>query len=86
MLVSSKEEMLFGAALITSGSGELAYSWIFSEYDWFTLGLVCASLGIILMVLGSSWTTRNLPGITVLGASWIFFGARVKPSTSYLNL
>jgi hypothetical protein len=74
MLVSSKEEMLFGAALIASGSGQLAYSCILSEYDWLTLGLACASLGVILTALGYRWTTLNPPGITVLGASWSFLG------------
>ena len=74
MFVLSKEEALFGAVLIASGSSQLVYSWAFSESIWLVFGSACASLGIAITILGFLWTNRNPAGITVLGLSFSLLG------------
>jgi hypothetical protein len=74
MFVLSKEETLFGAVLIASGSSQLVYSWIFSESSWLVFGLAFVSLGIAITILGFLWTNRNPAGITVLGLSFCLSG------------
>ena len=51
------------------------YSWIFSESIWLVFGLACASLGIVITILGFLWTNRNPAGITVLGLSFCLLGS-----------
>lgn len=69
----NSERLLLGLTLVAAGFSQLAYSLIFSEPVWLVLGSACASLGIIVTVLGflrDSAPFKKPVGIKFMGLSY----------------